>query len=69
MAEIRVQTKKQTSIWPWVLIALVVIGALIYFMTRNKENNAVDADHQTNTSTGYIAAPQNAWSVGLYSVG
>jgi hypothetical protein len=68
MAEIHVQTKKQTSVWPWVLIALLVIGALIYFMTRNKDNTNVDEGTRTNT-TGYIQAPAQYWNAGLYVAG
>ena len=40
MAEIHVQAKKQSSnsAWLWIVIALLIIGAIVYYlMTRNNE--------------------------------
>ena len=46
MAEIHVQTKKQSSnsTWVWIVLALLIIGALVYYMmTRNNQRNATPA--------------------------
>jgi hypothetical protein len=42
MAEIHVQAKKQSSnSWLWIVIALLAIGALVYYlMTRNNQTEA-----------------------------
>jgi hypothetical protein len=32
MAEIRVQPKRRSLAWLWILLALVIAGALVYFM-------------------------------------
>lgn len=47
MAEIHVQTKKQSSSpgWIWIVVALLLIGALVYYlMNRNNQT-------QNNTNT------------------
>ena len=43
MAEIHVQTKKQSSspVWLWIVLALLIIGAIVYYlMTRNNQQPA-----------------------------
>jgi hypothetical protein len=39
MAEIHVQTKKHSNLtWLWIVLALLIIGALVYYlMTRNNQ--------------------------------
>lgn len=42
MAEIHVQTKKPSTnaTWVWIVLALLVIGAVVYYMmTRNNNQN------------------------------
>ena len=44
MAEIHVQAKKQSSntAWLWIVVALLIIGALAYYLvTRNNNTQAV----------------------------
>lgn len=63
MAELDVQPKKKSSILPWILLALGVI-ALIWFLTRDKDNNetAQNANETTtNTSTNSYAA-NDGWN-------
>ena len=58
MAEIHVQPKKHSSsLWLWILLALVVIAA-VYFLTRNngKAENATD----TMNTTSFVPASYDA---------
>ena len=50
MAELNVQPKKKTSYLPWILLLLGVI-ALIWFLTRNKDDNNRDAVSKSDTTT------------------
>lgn len=57
MADIHVQTKKNsTPVWLWIVMALVV-AAVIYFITRNKNNN--DNREVNQNTTSYIYAHQS----------
>ena len=67
MAEINVQTKKnQTNMsWVWILLALLVIGAVVYYLaTRDKTDDNRPADTnktswmlpKTGVEHGYILA-------------
>lgn len=61
MAEIHVQTKKNqgssSTIWIWILVALVVIAAVVYFLMKNNNgNNQVAPANQTNSSS-FIKSP------------
>ncbi len=57
MADIHVQTKKNsTPVWLWILLALVV-AAVIYFITRNKNNN--DNREVNQNTTSYIYSHQS----------
>ncbi|MBA2745136.1 MAG: OmpA family protein [Flavisolibacter sp.] len=60
MAEIEVQPKKQssTSFLPWLLLALGVI-ALVYFLTRNGDNEEAATAATTDTTT-YSSTSDNA---------
>jgi hypothetical protein len=64
MAELHVQTKKNTassSLWIWIVLALIIVGAVIYYlMTRNKgtENTAPPAN-----TTGAIEQEVNPLSI------
>mgnify|MGYP003383322146 CR=1 FL=1 len=59
MAQIRIEPKR-TSIWPFVLIALVVIVAAWFFMVRSDPmlSNAVGADSLSrDTVAGAVTPP------------
>ena len=50
MAEIHVQTKKKTPLlWVWIVAALIIIAAIMYFLVRNKKaaNNTVSKPNPT----------------------
>ncbi|HEU4634060.1 MAG TPA: hypothetical protein VFS22_08755 [Flavisolibacter sp.] len=53
MANIDVQTKRNTSssVWLWILLALVA-AAIIYFLTR--DNNRNEGATDINNTTSYI---------------
>jgi bacteriorhodopsin len=57
MAEIRVEAKKSSSSsWIWIVIAVLIVAALIYFLTRdNKADNTVE---QTSP-TAFVQFPPN----------
>ncbi len=48
MAEIKIEKKKR--VWPWILLALVVIAVLIYFLAfrDNTDRDYADPDHTEN---------------------
>ena len=49
MAEIHVEPKKQTTpAWVWILVGLVVIAAVVYFITKNNKTNENDAANPTS---------------------
>ena len=61
MAEIHVEPKKQTTpAWVWILIGLVIIAAVVYFITKNNKTNETAAAHPTS----YIK-PQTEASAGM----
>jgi outer membrane protein OmpA-like peptidoglycan-associated protein len=64
MAELNVQPKKSTSILPWILL-LLGIAALIWFLTRSKDDKEVATTDTTtttvNNSTSNTAATAD-WS-------
>jgi hypothetical protein len=53
MAEINVQTKKQTSSssWLWILIVLAIVAAAAYFLMRNNET----VKNEVNDATSYTS--------------
>jgi lipopolysaccharide export system protein LptC len=54
MADIHVQTKKNTTpVWLWILLVLV-IAAVIYFITRNKDKSDNKEVNQNTTSYIYV---------------
>jgi outer membrane protein OmpA-like peptidoglycan-associated protein len=64
MAELNVQPKKSTSILPWILL-LLGIAALIWFLTRSKDDKEIATTDTTtttaNNSTSNTAATAD-WS-------
>ncbi len=69
MAEIKIE-KKTTPVWPWILLALIVIALLIYlFAFRGEED---DNDEMTEVTTEQPAdtrqvAPNNSTVAGFVS--
>lgn len=62
MAEIHVEPKKNsTPVWIWIVLALLVIGALAYFLTRNNNNTDQDngAGTQTNTTSFLVPSTES----------
>ena len=35
MAELRVERKKRSSAWLWILLLIIVIAAILYFLVQN----------------------------------
>ena len=62
MAELNVQPKKQTSYLPWILLLLGAM-ALIWFLTRNKDDNNRDTVSNSDTATT-TAAPATTLATG-----
>jgi hypothetical protein len=50
MADLNVQPKKRTPVWPWILLALI-IAAVIFFVARNNNSSTSDSDDTTTTDT------------------
>ena len=50
MAEINVQTKKNTSSssWIWILVVLAIVVAVAYFLMRNNETVENKVDNATS---------------------
>lgn len=60
MAEIHVQPKKHSSsIWLWVLLVLIVL-AVVYFLTRNNGRVEKATDGMNTTSFLYSSASSNS---------
>jgi CHASE3 domain sensor protein len=54
MAQIDVQRKKKSPL-PWIIIALIVLGALAYYLwSRNNDTNVIDTTNTTQDSTNNI---------------
>lgn len=59
MAELHVQTKKNSSpAWIWIVVVLLIAAAVIYFLTRNNNADNNNRVNQPNT-TSYIQMPQH----------
>ena len=50
MADLNVQPKKRASVWPWLLLILI-IAAVAYFLMRDKD--VVPERSTTNTTNQY----------------
>lgn len=56
MAEIHVQTKKGSgnSMWLWIVLAIVIIGAVVYYlMNRNKQATTATPPANTTSAIQY----------------
>ncbi len=58
MANLDVQPKRKT-IWPWLLLALIVIALVIFFVLRSNEgvNNTTVGPSPTDTSRSGATTP------------
>jgi lipopolysaccharide export system protein LptC len=65
MAEIHVHAKKQNTntSWVWIVLLLVIAAAVVYFLTRNKDN--ADEQNQVNppNTSSYIQPAASVWQV------
>jgi flagellar basal body-associated protein FliL len=62
MADIHVEPKKQTSnSWIWIVLALVIAAAVIYFL-MNRNKNTEDNREPANT-TGFLHQPAETFSI------
>ena len=65
MAELHVQTKKHNtpgSMWLWIVLALVIIGALVWYLaSRNKNTNPTPAN---TTSSHWLREDNNPFDIG-----
>jgi cytochrome c-type biogenesis protein CcmH/NrfF len=54
MAEIHVEAKKKTNtVWLWVVLAVVIVAAIVYFAVRNRKVDNGNAANKPN-QTSYI---------------
>lgn len=56
MAEIRVEPKKKTSIWPWIL-GLIVAALLVWGLTQARDNDRDDQVQDTAQQSSILNAP------------
>lgn len=56
MAEIRVEPKKKTSIWPWIL-GLIVAALLVWGLTQARDNDRDDQVQDTAQQSMVLDAP------------
>ena len=56
MAELHVEPKKQGAgmNWIWIVIALLIIGAIVYFMMRNNDTKTNNGNTTNSTSTSWL---------------
>lgn len=57
MAEIKIE--KEKTIWPWVLLGVLLLGLLLYFFVFRNNDNAEDTAQQTMQNTTSQAALQD----------
>ena len=65
MAEIHVQAKKQTTntSWVWIVLLIVIAAAVIYFLTRNKDNTPEQNQVTPPNTSSYIQPATSVWQV------
>jgi hypothetical protein len=63
MAEIHVQAKKHQSSnsWIWIVIGLLIVGALIYFLMRNKDNDTNNRVINTGNTGAWVQPAQQTF--------
>lgn len=57
MTEIRVE-KKERSIWPWLLLALLALAVILYFVFRDNDHDDMAVVTDDTTTTATMQAPQ-----------
>jgi hypothetical protein len=59
MAELHVEPKKHTSnlTWVWIVIALLIIGAVVYFLMRNHNAAGVNNGTGNGSTTSSLVMP------------
>lgn len=62
MAEIKIEEKK--TIWPWVLVGLLLLALLLYFVLRNNDEDDLAAQTMQNT-TSQAALQDTNTTVGM----
>jgi bacteriorhodopsin len=64
MAEIHVEAKKKTNpVWLWIVLAVVIVAAIVFFAVRNKKVENDNASNKPNqTSSVQIPAAAKAAS-------
>ncbi len=61
MAEIHVEAKKKTNpVWLWIVLAVVIVAAIVYFAVRNKKDNGNTTNKPNQTSYIQIAGTSAA---------
>jgi bacteriorhodopsin len=62
MAEIHVEAKKKTNpVWLWIVLAVVIVAAIVFFAVRNKKVENDNASNKPNqTSSVQIPAAAKA---------
>ncbi len=63
MAEIHVQAKKQNTntSWVWIVLLLVIAAAVVYFLTRNKDNTTEQNQVTPPNTSSYIQPQASVW--------
>jgi len=56
MAELDVQRKKSNP-WPWIILALLILGIIGYLVWRNSNDNNAGTTDTTMTDTAFTPAP------------
>jgi len=54
MAQIQVEKKRGTPVWLWVVLALVIIAAVLYYLTTSGYINIPGVTPQTTLNQGVI---------------
>jgi hypothetical protein len=62
MAEIHVEAKKKTNpVWLWIVLAVVIVAAIVYFAVRNKKvENGSTSNKPNQTSSVQLPAVAKA---------
>ena len=65
MAEIHVEAKKKTNpVWLWIVLAVVIVAAIVYFAVKNKRADNGNAANKPN-QTSYIQYPDASTALAI----
>lgn len=56
MAELTVQPKRK-PIWPWILVALLILAAIAYFVFNRNADGAFNNNDSLSNDTNYQYSP------------